>query len=202
MGNLITILDFEWIRDISENILPERIDPFITEAQEFDVKPVLGRSLFYAMVSGLEGSPVEEIYTDLFEGKTYTDPSINAEISFAGVRKALIYYAYARLLLNNDMNITSFGNVIKENENYSANADEKRIARGVIAAREAARAYESDYVKYLNDMGNLYPLWLKKNQFSTATKGGITISRVTKRRNRVWCGTCNMNSNYCNCNRT
>lgn len=203
MTNLIDINDIQAvIVEMSANVESERMERFIVEAQEFDIKPVLGRALYLAFVNGLSTSPVETIYEELFNGKTYLDKSINSNISFEGVKLALIYYSYARFLNNQNSNVTAFGIVQKEND-FSAPSDEKRIARLVTAATQAAEAYKNDFIKFLNDNSTDYPLWLKENTSSIATKGGINVSRVTKGgRNIVYsgkCANCGRTFRYCTC---
>src|SRR3990167_8784079 len=128
--NIITISDIQAaIPDMSVNIEEEKVTRYIAEAQEFDLKPVLGRALHFAFVDGLAASPQEQIYVDLFEGKTYLDTGLNQNISFGGVKKAMIYWAYARFLNNQDTNVTSFGIVQKENEysKPSERSEERRV---------------------------------------------------------------------------
>jgi len=202
MANIITITDIQAaIPDMSVNIEEEKVTRYIAEAQEFDLKSVLGRALHFAFVEGLAASPQVEIYSELFEGKTYLDTGLNQNISFAGVKKAMIYWSYARFLNNQDTNVTSFGIVQKENE-FSKPSEEKRIARLVTAAIAAATAYKNDFVKFLNDNSTDYPLWLVENTTSNATKGGINISRVTRgNRGKTGCCTrCNRQLRYCTCN--
>ena len=205
MANLITITDIQAIiKDMSINVEQERIERYIAEAQEFDLKPILGRALYLAFVNGLAASPQEQIYVDLWEGKTYLEKGINADISFAGVKQALIYYAYARFLNNQNTNVGSFGIVVKENNPYSKPEEEKRIQRLVTAAIQAAESYKVDFVKFLNDNSTDYPLWLKEDTTSNAVKGGIHISRVTRgglsrRAGKIWCGKCGRHIMYCNC---
>lgn len=205
MNNLISISDIQGIiKDMSVNVEQERIERHIAEAQEFDIKPVLGRALYLGFVNGLGASPQEDIYVDLWEGKTYTDKGINADVSFEGVKRALIYYAYARFLNNQNTNVGSFGIVVKENNPYSKSEEEKKIQRLVTSAIQAAESYKSDFVKFLNDNSELYPLWLKEDTSSSAVKGGIHISRVTRgglsrKAGKIWCGTCGRHILYCNC---
>lgn len=202
MSNIISLIDFEAYRNISENLGDERIDPFIAEAQEFDIKPALGSALYYAFVEGLAASPQTQIYLDLLDGKTYLDTGLNANISFKGVKAALVYYSYARLLMNNDLHTTAFGIVQKKND-YSESLDEKRIMRAVTQAQNSAKAYQNDFISFLDNEYLTYPLWSKKIE-STTNKSSINISRITNLRSesrfaKQWCGSCHRPYHACNC---
>lgn len=204
MGNLITLSTIKEFRPVSANLATDRIDYAISDAQEFDIKPVLGPALYLAFINGLAMSPQTSIYIDLFEGKTYLQKGINENISFKGVRAALAYYSYARLLLNQDLHITASG-IVHKDEQWSKLAEEKRIQSQVTAARAAAGAIEVDYVRFLNDNSTDYPIWTKTCIVSATVKGGINISRVTSggfsQRSGPGdrCGCCGYISRYCIC---
>lgn len=201
MANLITKTDFGAFRDVSLNIDDKRVDPYIAEAQEFDIKPVLGPAFYLDFINNF---PDGGKYDDLFNGKDYTDKSLQLLVSFKGVKAALVYYSYARLLLNQDMHVTASGLVEKDNQ-YAKNVEGARVQRQVTAARLAAGAHEKDYISFLNNDPALYPIWLKECQLITGSKAGINISRVTTSGtmrspgNRGRCYNCNRFHRYCVC---
>lgn len=200
MDRLISLSTIQEFRSVSSNLGTDRIDHLIEEAQEFDIKPILGPALYLAFINGLAMSPQTTIYDDLFNGKTYLDKGIQENISFKGVRAALAYYSYARLLLNQDLHVTASGLVSKE-EQWSKSAEEKRIQAQVSAARAAAGALENDYIKFLNDNSTDYPIWEKTCIIPNAAKGGINISRVTSggTSQRGRCADCNRINRFCVC---
>ena len=197
MSNLITISDFSPYRNLSANIGSEKIDPYVTEAQEFDLKPILGRALYYDFIQGMEASPQEELYTELFEGKDYTDPDTNSTIHFSGIKPMLIYYSYARIIPNLNKHATNFGFIEKENP-YSNPVQDKGLFLSVSQARNAAEAYKVELIKFLDDNYSDYELWLKNYVTDKGKHGSIVITSVKKQYKKEYCGSCH--SRYCNCN--
>ena len=175
MANLIVLSDIQDFRSVSSNLTDDRIDHLILEAQLLDIRPVLGPALYLDMVKNI----ADQIYVDLFNGVEYLDKSINADVSFEGVRAALAYYSYARLLLNQDLHVTASG-LVEKDEQWSKATEEKRIIRQVSAAREAARAHEKEYLAFLRENSTDYPIYLKTCVTTNAVKGSITISKVQR----------------------
>ncbi len=202
MANLIVLSDIQDFRAVSSNLNTDRIDPLIAEAQEFDIKPVLGPAQYLDFINSL---PDGGKYDDLFNGVEYTDTGINELVSFKGVRAALVYYSYARLLLNQDLHVSGSG-IVEKTEQWSQPSEEKRIQRQVTAARLAAVAHQNDYIKFLREEFETYPIFFKDCIKSNATPGGIKISRVTSGGHSQRgsspsgiCRGCNRFSRYCVC---
>ena len=201
MGNLITLEDIQDFRAVSSNLDTSRIDPLIEEAQELDIKPVLGPAQYLDFINNI----TDQKYQDLLNGVEYTDTGIRELVSFKGVRAALVYYSYARLLLNQDLHVTPSG-IAEKTEEWSTNSNQKRIQSQVTASRLAASSHEKDYLKFLNEESQTYPIWDKSCITENATKGGIRISRVTSGgssqrsgRHSLRCQYCNRHSRFCIC---
>ena len=175
MANLIVLSDIQDFRSVSSNLENDRVDPLILEAQLLDIRNVLGPALYLDMVKNI----TDPIYVDLFNGVEYIDKSINETVSFEGVRAALAYYSYARLLLNQDLHVTASG-LVEKDEQWSKSTEEKRIQRQVSAARLAARAHEEEYLAFLRENSTDYPIYLKTCVTTNAHKGSITISKVQR----------------------
>lgn len=84
----------------------------IEEAEIMDLRPRLGTALYNALS--------EERCEALLEGGTYTDECGKLR-SFVGLKRALAYYAYARIVKMAGIVVTRFG-VVKKEEEYSENA--------------------------------------------------------------------------------
>src|SRR5690554_260257 len=114
MTNLITISDIQAFKPISNNIdVSKKLNTFIREAQEFDLRPILGDEFYLAIVADFEASPSLVTYSDLFNGVTYTYGSNTYQHD--GLKSVLVYYAYSRYLNDVQINQTAFGAVIKTN---------------------------------------------------------------------------------------
>lgn len=152
-------------RDMSNHIDEDRINTYIRESEDIDIKSALGGALF------LDLKEHPEKYELLLNGGTYTDRC--GEIhSFSGLKRALAYYTYARLVKNADGNLTRFGFVEKGNE-YSNNAEFKKQLMAYNDAFSIADAYLKECVMFLTENKKDYPLY-KGN-------GGIKAKRTTYR---------------------
>jgi hypothetical protein len=84
----------------------------IIEAETMDIRPRLGTALYNALS--------EERCAMLLNGGDYTD-SCGATRSFVGIKTALAYYAYARIVRQGGLAVTRYG-VVRKEEEYSDNA--------------------------------------------------------------------------------
>ena len=82
MPNIITIQDIKEVRPLAQ-LDPQRVDPYINEAQENDLRPILGDALFYDFITNIDTTK----YRELLNGKTYTKN--NYSIFFPGVKPML-----------------------------------------------------------------------------------------------------------------
>lgn len=92
---------------------------FINEAQLQNIKPVIGDSLYIDLLDALTVlmNPANQVYTLFLDGAIYQYNEV--DYMFAGLRFALNYYAYARIVKFGDGNVTRFGFVTKEEQNSS-----------------------------------------------------------------------------------
>lgn len=142
MTNLITYTDIALVRPLAQ-IDVERIDPYIAEAQRYDIMPSVGLETLELC---LAVSP-DAAHVVLRDGAVYTAPD-GAKYECEGLKKALSYYAYKRLVLNNSANVTAFGVVSKLSDNSQplANSDLRRIANEAEACGKAALTSCIDYM--------------------------------------------------------
>ncbi len=173
---LITQTEFREEFAMSSNIPNDRINASIIEAQDFDVKPVLGSAFFYLVNSNYNTSPVPVIYSLLVEGGTYLDCNGDT-VAFAGLAKALKYYALARFRKKQIVNDTNFGVVIKR-DNYSDSLDFKTLMTTVDDARATGGGYIQEVLTFLNANLADYPLF--KNGESNIRKP-IRVSAVSRK---------------------
>ena len=154
MTNLINITDFTENKFVTQNLDSRDIDPVITEAQEFDIKPVLGAAMFYDMMNNL----TTQKYIELLDGKTYTPNGCTDPITFAGLKMVLKYYVYARLLVVDGVKSTNSGFVVKTLENSERVSGAQRTQM-IAQTRSGAKAYEDELRCFLNNHSSTYPLW-------------------------------------------
>lgn len=170
---LINREDFRPFRDIADNIdAARRLDTYIQEAQQHDIRPVLnacGKDFFYYITQNQQNTAINK----LLEGGTYTD-SDGDTIDFKGLKPAIVYYAYARFLSNQQVNVTRHGITAKTSQ-YSEPISGNTITRLIEEARSNAYAYMQEVEKFLCENETDYPLW---NSGGRPPRKGITITSI------------------------
>lgn len=152
---LINKNDFADFKTISRGVEIERIETFIIEAQDFDLKEVMCRNFFFDVLKNYQAPA----YQKLIHGETYTDSDQN-EIEFKGLKSVLVYFAYARYILRGGVVDTGFGFVQKKTEFSDPISDkEKRDLRD--KSRQDAMAYWKECEIYLNEKIETFPVWKK-----------------------------------------
>ena len=152
---LISIDDFTPYKALSSNLTTvKNLDPYILEAQKFDLKKLLGRELYIDLLDDFEASPSLGIYSDLFNGLSYEYN--DKKYSHEGLIPVLVYYTYARYVLNSGGHSTDYGLRKKLNQD-SEEVSETEKARRVTQAREGAVAHWNDTKLFLDHYKVLYP---------------------------------------------
>lgn len=188
---LIQFSDFAPYKDISPNIdSASRIEPYINNAQLLDIKPLLG-SVFYA---DIVANPTTTDNAFLLNGGTYTWG--NYTYTFAGLKAVLVYFAYARFIQNQQINVTRFGVVYKNNSDVSERVERSAITGLANEAKEIAKAYFEECELYLSRNPQLFPLWRVSGTDNTYNHSGIIISAVGGNSNKK-CVNCKRVN--CNC---
>lgn len=157
MANLITLTDIKELKPISANLNAEKkLNTFINEAQDFDLRPIIGDEFYLDLEADVLASPSLTKYADLWNGSTYTYGSDTYKNY--GLKYVLICYAYARYLKATNTNQTAFGAVQKVNPN-SEPISEKALTRLIGNAVSSAKEYEETVRKFLNLNSEDYPLY-------------------------------------------
>ncbi|MCD8265694.1 MAG: hypothetical protein LUC33_00925 [Prevotellaceae bacterium] len=129
----------------------------IEEAQMRNVRPRLGSPLYLRLIHGVT-------YGLLMDGGDYefwpcgdrrTGPMRR---SFGGLKKALAYYAYARILRNSGLTVTRYG-VVRKNDEYGTRADSRDIGVAAEDAVEMGDLYMQECLVYIHDNPDLFPDW-------------------------------------------
>ena len=171
---LIGLTDFQDHKGITSNVNTFKdLEPHILEAQEFDLRPMLGESFYISLLDDFEASPSLNDYEDLFNGERYTYNGNQYE--HGGIKAVLVYHAYARYIGGSQVQSTPTG-FVKKTTQYSESASDKTIARMISQARSGGQAHWDRVKCYLERNSKDYPLFKCGNK--TRYKGGIKLKRI------------------------
>lgn len=166
---IITVDNIKEFRPLPNQLAPARILPYIMEAQQIDLKQLLGDALFLDFMTNYDNvSATYDKYRDLLNGKTYSYGG--QSIEHPGLVGFLAYSTLVRFTLNNQVNSTSFGVVQKEWEGSTPVSGDV-LRQTVAELRSNALALKADIEKYLSANSTAYPLWAPQD--SPVTNGAM-----------------------------
>lgn len=168
---LISKSDFSDIGVVPDGLKDNRIDPMIRKAQELDLLPFLGAALY----TDIQADPTDADYVKLINGDTYQDGDGN-DIYFPGLKMAIMYWTWARLLPGNQNTLTSHSFVQKTNP-YSTPVEGENMSIEVNSAKSAAVQYWKQVEDYLNAKESVFTLWKCTVQRKT---GAVRINSISK----------------------
>lgn len=183
---LINLAEIQKYRKIPSSIDLTRVSPFIQEAEELDIKPILNvcdEDFYQEILDNQNNSP----YTLLLAGGEYTNKDGN-KTSFIGLKAVIVYYTLARMVSSLDHVITNFGNVQKS-INQSEPINERYKQNLIQDYRNIASGYFYQVKKYICDAqdqnSNVYPAFeafhkRKKGAFGIIAVGGKRQTIITK----------------------
>lgn len=141
---LTTINNVRDIRDISSNLKDGRITPYIKEVEDAYILPAIGASLYKHLDTTAAASLTDDDKIVL-DGGYYDDDASYCH----GIRRAVAYFAFARVLKANNINVTAFG-VVSKNGNMSNDADGDSVENAVAEARKMGELYLQSVVAFIN----------------------------------------------------
>jgi len=164
--------DIRNVRPIAENIVDyKRIAPYIREVETLDVMPAIGVNLYKQIseedfsktittngiipITTNSGTVImtDEQWLKFKEGDYYTCDCGSDDLRHsAGLIAAISYLAYARMLLNQPLNVTAFSVVYKKTA-LSEPVDEKTLFRAANEARKIGLEYLRQSVDHLRCEG-------------------------------------------------
>ena len=154
---LITLNDIKTYRPTAE-LEGVRWEPSATEAQDLDLRPVLGDGLYYDFMEEWHdsGDDMYAHYQNLLNGTTYT---LNGQtVYFDGIKPMLVYYTLARFIQNNPIHITRFG-VVTKIVAQSTPADPQILRQLVNEMRSNAMTYKNQVDTYLLQNSSTFTLY-------------------------------------------
>ena len=145
-------------RPLAKDIPADRIMPYIQEAQQIDLKQLLGDALWLDFLNRFDVTADSKYadYQKLLVGSTYTYGTITLENP--GLIGYMCYMTLARLYANNQISATKYGLVQKLND-QSQPLDAKAVQNAITELRSNALALQVDIIKFLSTNGTLYPLY-------------------------------------------
>lgn len=181
--NIINQITFQRFEDISLNIKPERLNVFISKAQELDLKPFLGYALYFDLLKhfnddGTLQNDAPQPYKDLMNGAEYLDKRGHI-VLYQGLGPLMVYFTFARFIEDDAVHYTATGPVIKQREsgNSLTAAD---ITKLVEQQRSTANAYANEAERFLRDHQSDFPLWRYNPKNKSARQAGPRIRGVDK----------------------
>jgi hypothetical protein len=147
---LISVSDIRAVRDLSNQIKDNKINPLISDAEMSDLRPLLGDSFFFAIKKNPEN------YTNLLDPLEYT---INDEINYHfGLKRLLCELSYVRYMFDSGDISTPFG-VIEKNFTDGVRTSRDRTKELSNLRKQTANEYWLGIEKYLINNAELYPLF-------------------------------------------
>lgn len=150
MRNLITYEEISLLaRPCSTD--REMAEAMIAEAQRVEIKPRLGDTLYLPL---MEEAP-DKKYETLLEGGKWTDKCGDTRL-LTGVKTALAYYALARIVRDGNIQASTYGAVVKDDQ-YSADAERSERQRQYRELFSQADSYMAEVIHYLNQNCATFP---------------------------------------------
>lgn len=165
-NHLITPDDVQLLSRNSSCLNPKDVNTYIEEAEQLDLKPAIGTALYMRLLNNTGNVQDNRV---LLYGGEYTTPCGDVAM-FAGVRKALAYYVYGRIVKNGGRTATRFGYVEKQGD-YSNQVDYRERLNMANDATLVADSYMKETLNYIEASG-LYPEY-------KSCHGGMKNKRVT-----------------------
>lgn len=122
------------------------VERAIEEAELLDIKTALGDRLFNRLQN-------IETHDLLMEGGEYE--ACGETRTFAGLKRTLAYYTWARLINSATHHLTRFGYVVK-NDDYSRSADLRERQQAVGDATAIANQYMKECLRYIEANPNIF----------------------------------------------
>lgn len=148
-------------RFVSRSLDDSRIEPYIGESEQMNIKHQIGEPLFVDIMDyvNAEDKTAFADYSLLIDGGAYEDAKGNKR-SFAGLVQTLNYYVWARIVKNNNYTVTRFGTVNKA-DSHSENA---QLSERLVLEKDTlsiADTYLSECIGYLKANKDKFPLFEK-----------------------------------------
>lgn len=175
MKHLLTTTEIKTLGRPIGNVADDKLNAFITEAEQLHIKPILGDELFLKLQEESETEKKNPDLQMLLSGGTYIVNEGTASEkprTFSGLKVAISYFVYAQNLMVGDIESTRYGMVIK-NGDFSNHVSSKERSDAYNNTIQIANAYLTECLSYckakrlVNVAGT-----------PVAAVGGITIKKI------------------------
>jgi len=172
---IITKADIQAYWNIPGTIDDARVNIAILQAQQSDLKRILGEKLYYVFIQDYNGTTfADAIYKTLFDGGSYTYQG--DVIYFSGVRQLLCAYSYIHLAKSNKIHVVRAGVVVKQIE-QAETAENFELRTILRQAFDQASRLEAEVTQFLYENRQTYPLYLKKKE-NNQKRTGFNFYRI------------------------
>ena len=150
--HIISVDEFlQLARPTSKHIDQDDVIAYVREVEDRDVIPLIGYELYTTFVDAVRDSEIPEAERILFIGGTYTgDCGCNPKVC-AGLKKAVAYMAYAKLVAANGGIVTRSG-YMQHDDTYATRMDDKNRANARRDVQNMAEFYFGQCVEYFNHL--------------------------------------------------
>lgn len=138
---LTTIDNIKELPGMAENIRDKRIIPYLQEVEDAHILPAIGAELYEKLDSG-------EIKDDVLLHGGYYNSRSERRLCH-GIRKAVAYLAYSKMLRANKVSVTAFG-VSEKVGNFSHSASEENVNYAASHNEKMGMFYLGTCIEYLN----------------------------------------------------
>lgn len=149
---IVTKADFTNYVEIAANMHAEKINPRILQAEDFDLRELMGDKFYWSFMSNRASAAnvaLENGGVYFFNDILYT---------FYGLKPVVVYYAASRITKGLDMHFTPNGVMQKRND-FSDHMEVKEIAYAAHQQINQGLAYWNMCRDYLDRNKERYPLW-------------------------------------------
>lgn len=168
MRNMIT---YEDISRLARPCTTDRdmAEAMIAEAQRVELKPRLGDALYLKLIA----DEPEDRFKVLLEGGEWKDDC--GDHLLTGVKTALAYYALARIIRDGNIQATTYGSVVKDDQ-YSADPERTERQRQYRELFSQADSYMAEALTYLTKNCRTFPEYkvqgkMRSNRMTIKTIG-------------------------------
>jgi len=142
----------ELARPTSAHIDERELNKFIEECEDIYIIPAVGLSMFRQLCD----SDINDIMPEyiLLNGGDWSKDKCGCEPALMhchGLRKALAYFVYARLIQNDGSIMTRTG-LMQHNDEYASRSDDKNRVRKYNEVMQVAETYLSTSLAYLKHL--------------------------------------------------
>lgn len=153
MSNLISLAEFKQLaRPASVHMDENEVLAYVRESEDLNVKPLIGVTLYNTLVNAAYESDLTSEQNILFKGGTYTNDCGQTK-ECAGLKRAVAYLAYARMIAANGGMVTRTG-YYAHDDDYATRVDDNNRANAKREVQNMGDFYLgscAEYYGYITD---------------------------------------------------